>query len=203
MNIQDHDNYLSFLKRSLTPQRLQHSVGVMSVMGDLAEIYSLDWTQATCAGLLHDAAKDLTVERQLELAKEANIKFDHPFERHPVYLHAVVGAYLVSKELGITDSLVLDAIAMHSHSGYGRNNDTPLARCLQLADILAPIKEWNGIKRLKSLVYAGQMEEAVLLQCGWLIEFFNEIGVPIHPNLTRNFQLLSVKLSVADSFFER
>lgn len=175
----------------------------MRVMAELAEIYCLDSTQATTAGLLHDAAKDLPIERQLALANEAKIKFNYPSDRHPMYLHAPVGAYLVSKELGLTDQPVLDAIAMHSHSGNGRKNNTTLARCLRFADILAAVNVWPGIKKFKRIVYACRIEEAVLLQCGWLIEFLNEIGVPIHPNLTKNFESLSDKLLPSVSFFER
>ena len=57
--------YLPFLELNLTPARLRHSIGVMHVMTELAEIYSLDLAQAQTAGLLHDAAKDLEPEQQL------------------------------------------------------------------------------------------------------------------------------------------
>lgn len=203
MNHQDYDKYLQFLKRNLTSERLEHSIGVMRVMGELAEIYSLDATQAETTGLLHDAAKDLPVADQLALAEQANLQFAHASERHPVYLHAPVGAYVVATELGITDGLVLDAIRAHSNTWNVRSDDTPLARCLRSADILAPAKEWKGMNRLKSVVYAGKMEEAMLLQYHWLIELFQETDVPIHPNLTSSYQWLSDKLQVTDSFFER
>jgi len=82
--------YIPFLVNVLTLSRLRHSLGVMQVMGELAEICHLDRTQALLAGLLRDAAKDLSVERQLALAEEAQIEFHHDCERHPVYLHAPV-----------------------------------------------------------------------------------------------------------------
>ena len=202
--IQEHvHHYLPFLKSALTLPRLQHSEGVMRVMGELAEIYALDRAQAMTAGLLHDAARDLEPKRQLALAEEAKIEFSHACERHPVYLHALVGAYLVSKELGVSDSLILDSISMHSFVGDGNGFDAPFSWCLRFADILAPVKEWKGMKKLESFVYAGRMEEAALLQCGWLIEYLQEIDIPVHPSLTKNFQALSAKLRVADLFFER
>jgi hypothetical protein len=88
------EHYLPFLKRLLTPQRLQHSLGVMQVIGESAGIYSLDRTRAVTAGLLHDAAKDLGPEQQLALAEEAGIEIHYPCERTPLYLHGPVGAYL-------------------------------------------------------------------------------------------------------------
>ena len=197
------DRYLPFLRSLLTPSRLQHSLGVMRVMAELTPIYSLDRVQAMTAGLLHDAARDLNSEHQLALAEEAGIELCDPCEQHPVYLHALVGAYLVAKELGITDRLILDAIAAHSYAGNGHHFDAPLSQCLRFADILAPVQEWQGMKKLKGVVYARQTEEAALLQCGWLIEYFQEQRVPVHPNLARQYQVLVSKVAVTESFFER
>jgi hypothetical protein len=56
---------LPFLERLLTRSRLQHSLGVMEVMADLAAIYGLDREPAVTAGLLHDAARDLAPKAQL------------------------------------------------------------------------------------------------------------------------------------------
>jgi predicted HD superfamily hydrolase involved in NAD metabolism len=199
----DYDYHTSFLKRTLSRERFEHSLGVMRVMEELAEIYSLDPDQAEIAGLVHDAAKDMTEENQLALAVNAHIEYAHPSERHPVYLHAPVGAYVAATELGITDHHILDAIAAHSWVSNGGNFDAPLARCLRAADLIASTTDWKGRERLKSVVYAGQVDEAALLQARWLIEFFQEIGVPIHPNLTAIVGALSAKLGVGDSFFER
>lgn len=204
MTDQEHiDQYLPFLQSLLTPPRLQHSLGVMQVMADLAPLYALDRMQAMTAGLLHDVARDLSSQQQMELAEEAAIQFRDPCERHPVYLHPLVGAYLVNKELCITNRLVLDAIASHSYAGNGHNTDAQLAQCLRSADLLAPIQQWKGMKRLRSVVYAKRVEEATLLQCGWLIEYLQEQRIPVHPNLARQYQVLSSKLAVTESFFER
>ncbi len=197
------DFYLSFLERNLTPSRFQHSLGVRRVMGELAEIYGLNRAQAMTAGLLHDAAKDLSPECQLALAEQAEIKFLHPSERHPVYLHAPLGAFIVSRELGVRDRLVLEAIASHSYIGNGANFDAPFSWCLRFADLLAPVREWQGMSKLKNTVYAGRMQEAALLQCRWLIEYFQEFGVPVHPNLESKFQSLAARLGVDEAFFER
>ncbi len=197
------DEYLPFLTSVLAPARLQHSLGVMQVMSELAEVYELDHAQALLAGLLHDAAKDMSVERQLTLAKEAQIKFQHECERHPVYLHAPVGAYVVSKELGVTDDLVLNAISAHSDGGDKADSDLRFQWCLQAADILVPVGEWPGMKKFKDVVYAGRLPEAALLRCRWLLEYFESAGVPIHPSLEKKFHTLSNQLQVADSFFQR
>ncbi|HEY4721571.1 MAG TPA: bis(5'-nucleosyl)-tetraphosphatase (symmetrical) YqeK [Anaerolineae bacterium] len=199
----DIDRYRLFLEHSLTPLRFQHSLGVMEVMGELAELYALDSRQARIAGLLHDAAKDRDLEYQYSLAAEAGMEFQYPCERLPLYLHGPVGAYLVAKELGITDGLILQAIAKHTYADSELDLKTLLPWCLRAADILAPTQEWPGMRKLKSVVYAGKLEESALLQIGWLIEYFQELNIPVHPTLTASFQSLSSKMNVRDSFFER
>lgn len=197
------EHYWPFLSGRLSPSRLQHSLRVMQVMAELTPIYALDGTQARIAGLLHDTARDLSSEQLLALAQKAGIELRDPCEQHPVYLHALVGAYLVANELGITDRLIVDAIAAHSYAGNGRSFDAPLSRCLRFADILAPAKIWQGMDKFKSVVYAGRRDEAALLQCGWLIEYFQEQGVPVHPNLARQYRALASKMAVPESFFDR
>jgi predicted HD superfamily hydrolase involved in NAD metabolism len=197
------DQYLPSLERQLTPARLQHSMGVMRVMVELADEYNLDCDQAAATGLLHDAARDLSPERQMALIEEAGIDLADPCERHPVYLHALAGAYLISRDMGITDSAIIDAVATHSYAGDGSNFDAPLSRCLRLADLLAPSHEWLGMKKLHSVVYAGRVDESMLLHCGWVIEYFEEHDVPVHPNLRICYQDLSGRLAVDEHFFAR
>ena len=197
------NNFLLYLSQRLTPARLQHSQGVMRVMADLVDIYGLDRDQALTAGLLHDAAKDLNQAQLLALANEGGIELTDPCDRHPVYLHALVGAYLVQRDLDISDQVVLRAIAAHSYARDGLAGDTRLLNCLRVADILAPVEAWEGIQKLKRWVYADQLEEGSLLHCGWSIDYFREIGVPLHPNMQREFMALSSKLAISDTFFDK
>jgi len=66
----DGDQYLPFLKHVLTSKRLEHSLHVRLVMGELAKVYGLVQKQALVAGLLHDAAKDLDESEWKKLVAE-------------------------------------------------------------------------------------------------------------------------------------
>jgi len=202
------DRYLPFLEKVLTPKRLAHSLGVMQVMGELAGVYAISPETALTAGLLHDAAKDLTPEEQAEILREAPIEIHYACERdYTYYLHGPVGAYFVQRELGITDSFILDAITMHTYCGDGDAFDSPLCWCLRFADLLEPTRNWSavsllakGLPRLREAAYAGRLEEAAFLQTGWLIQWFDEMNVPVHPNMLRAHQRLLVTLKTNDSF---
>jgi predicted HD superfamily hydrolase involved in NAD metabolism len=203
------DRYLSFLERVLTPKRFQHSIGVMQVMGELAKVYSLDRDKAVLAGLLHDAAKDLAPAQQAALVEEGRVEIRHACEGDwDHYLYGPAGAYFIYKELGVTDTLILDAVSMHTYYGDGENFNAPISWCLRFSDILEPTRDWRnvrllrrGVKRLREIVYAGQLDEGALLQTGWLIEWFEEEGEPVHPNMERIYQDLSAKLEVSSEFF--
>jgi predicted HD superfamily hydrolase involved in NAD metabolism len=195
--LQEH--YISFLKKVLTPSRLQHSLGVMQVMGELTDVYALDREKAITAGLLHDAGKDLPPAQQQQIIQEAGIEIDFPCDHnYLLYLHGPAGAYFVQKELGITDPLIIDAISMHTFYGNGENYDTPFLWCLRFADILEPNRNWSSVRwfrdgqsRLRQVVYAGKLEEGAFLQTGWLIKMFEENSFPVHPNIRRVFRELS------------
>jgi predicted HD superfamily hydrolase involved in NAD metabolism len=202
----DHDAlapYLLLIRTRLSDARVRHSIGVMQVMADLARIYSLDRAQAMTAGLLHDAARNVSDGDLLAFAGHVGIELRHPCERHPIYLHALVGAHQVERQLGVTDPAIVAAIAAHSYVGDGREFDAPLSRCLRIADLLAPMRLWPGLDKLQHVAYAGRLEEASLLHAAWVIELFQEQEVPVHPNLSAERDVLAAKLAVPASFFDR
>lgn len=187
----------------VTPKRQQHSFDSMRIMSELAEIYSLDCETAMTIGLLHDVARDIEINKLMILVNEAELKFNHQCEKHIFYLHGPTSAYLVQKELNITEPNTLEAISGHTFYGNIEHRDKPLTWCIRFADVLAPTKEWSGMKKLKRIVYMKQIEQASLLLCKWLIEYIQGKSIPLHPRIVKTYEELSVKLNVNSSFFER
>ena len=154
-------------------------------------------------GLLHDVAKDFQPEQLVDLVKEAGIKIHHPCDWNPLYLHGPASAYLVRRELGVADPVILDAISMHTYYGGGTDFSVPMLWCLRFADLVEPTREWQGVEKLREMAYAGEMERGALLQTGWLIEWLEQNGTPVHPNMHRVHQELLSRLGVDDGFFRR
>ncbi len=195
--------YLPYLRQRLTLPRLEHSLGVMRVMRELAEIYQLEPEQAMLAGLLHDIAKDCSHAELLALAEEMDLSFAAPCERHPVYLHATIGAYMTQKTCDIHDATVLRAIATHSYVGPPQHLNSAFAWSLRFADVLAPVREWRGMRKLKRMVYQGKSERAAFLLSGWLLEYFIREQVPIHPQLHTTYAKLASCIPVDETFFDK
>jgi len=199
------DRRLSRLETYLSPQRLRHSMGVMETMGALVDVYGLDREPAITAGLLHDIAKELPVERQIALVREAGIAIRRPCERHPMYLHGPVSAYLARVEFGVSDAAVLDAI--HTHATYSPDPFPPATSLLEwglrLADLAEPGREFSGLHKLRALTFSGRLWEAALLQSQWIIEHFEAIGIAVHPYLLQTRNAISAELGISDDFFAR
>ena len=173
----------AFVAAQMTPERWGHSLGVLRVMDRLAPLYGLDPAAACAAGLLHDVAKDYPAAAQLELAAEFGVELDDPCERHPVYLHGLVGAALLRRRGLCADEDVLGAIAAHSYNRRLRPSSERLGWCLRCADVLAPVRPWLGMERLSEHVYNGDLAVARRLLCHWVAEFYQSNNLPLHPLL--------------------
>jgi predicted HD superfamily hydrolase involved in NAD metabolism len=198
--IVDINHYIAFVESELTPRRFEHSLGVMNVMRELAVIYELDETTALLCGILHDVAKEFTLERQLEVAGKNNIQLLTEHDRHPLFLHGAVGACYIADELGIANPAILDAIRHHSYSGNGNVLSPLFCWCLRFADILEPSRDWEDIKeQLKPAAYSGNMQHGAHLMMQWAISFHESTSIPVHPNMRRVFQELCVLQSKKDA----
>jgi predicted HD superfamily hydrolase involved in NAD metabolism len=202
--------YQPTLEQMLTPRRLRHSLGVMQVMGDLAEVYQIEPELALTAGLLHDAAKDLSLEARLQLMQETGYKAAFPEEwDYNLYLHGPLGALLVRKQFGLDDQQLLDAIHMHTFCGDGEQFHSSLVWCLRFSDLLEPNRKWSNVRwlregspRLRRLAFAGRLEEAALLHSGWLVQWFESAGYPLHPNIRRSYDYFSARLGLDAQYME-
>lgn len=195
--------YLPYLEHQLTPHRLQHSLNVMQIMSELADLYGLDREQAMVAGLLHDAAREISPARQIDIAVQAGIGFRYPCERHDFYLHGPVGAHIIERYLGVDDPLILGAIESHCYSGSTPYFDTTFSWCLRFADLMEPARTFPGVEKFRRVVRSGRLQEAALLDVGWGIELLQRLTWPIHPNLQQSYERLSAHLQVDDAFFAR
>ena len=113
-------------------QRFIHSIGVADMTVELINIFhlSIDLEKAKICAILHDYAKYCSLEEFQEIKEEYNLDIEVSNEYKKV-LHALLGGYIVKKELGIDDEEILKAIETHS---TGNNNMSPLQEIIYIAD---------------------------------------------------------------------
>jgi nicotinate-nucleotide adenylyltransferase len=113
------------------PRRFEHTLRVVEMATELARLHGVDEEKAKTAALFHDICKDCEKPGN-DLA------------------HAGDAADLMKSEYGIRDEDILNAVRSHT---TGRAPMSDLELIVFLADTLEPSRDYEGVARLRELVY--------------------------------------------------
>ena len=133
--VDDLEEMKEKVRQSQKESRFVHTLGVVETAIELAKQYHVDEKKAEIAALLHDCAKGLGGQEQLQLCKKHGLTITEAEERNPFLLHAKLGAYLAKADYGIDDEEILDAIRWHT---TGRPEMTQLDKIIYIADYIEP-----------------------------------------------------------------
>lgn len=136
------------LRKQLSPALCRHCEGVAETAATLAATLDVSTRQAYLAGWLHDCAREWPEETLFAFAREHGIETDAFALRHPVLLHAAVGAAL-AHSWGVTDSQILAAIRNHT---LGYPGMSALEQLIYVADKIEPGRTYCGVDELRDLV---------------------------------------------------
>lgn len=139
------------LKNILSEKRYTHSIGVMKKAKELAKIYDVDNQQAEIAGLLHDIAKEMSIEESLKYIEENNIQIDEIEKQTPSLLHAKIGADIVKKKYNLSEE-IQNAIKYHT---TGNINMDKLAKIIYVADKTEENRNFEGVEELRKVAEQG------------------------------------------------
>jgi predicted HD superfamily hydrolase involved in NAD metabolism len=173
----DRNKALAIVKEQITEKRYIHTLGVMDTAIHLAKQYHVDVQQAETAAIFHDYAKFRPIDEMKKVILEQH--FDQRLlEYNPELWHAPVGAYLVEKEVGITDVDVLNAIRYHTS---GRVGMTPLDKIIYLADYIEPGRKFPGVEEARSLAEK-DLDEALIYSVRHTILFLMNRNQTVYPD---------------------
>ena len=137
-------------------RRLEHSRRVAELAAHYARVHGASADDALVAGWLHDVCRDLSAEEALDAAARFGVPVG-PLERgNPVgLLHAPLAAAEL-RAAGL-DEQVARAIELHTVGAAGMDI---LAKCLYLADLCEPHRDFAGLERVRRLAETS-LDEAV------------------------------------------
>ena len=171
-----------YLKKHLTKDRYQHTLGVAYIAVAMAMRYNPNTSnsefikRAEIAGLLHDCAKCMDNDKKLKMCKKYDIPYSSFEANHPYLLHGKVGAYIAKKKFDIHDDDILQAITWHT---TGRPDMSLLEKIIFIADYIEPsrnpIPELDEIRQL-AFVDIDRAMEKILLNT---LKFLEAKGNPI------------------------
>ncbi|MCM3588858.1 bis(5'-nucleosyl)-tetraphosphatase (symmetrical) YqeK [Mesobacillus maritimus] len=173
----DRELALVKVKEQLTEHRYQHTIGVMNTAIELARKYGADEKKAELAAIFHDYAKFRPKEEMRQIILDQGMEKELLNYNSELW-HAPVGAYLVEKEVGITDEAILDAIRYHTS---GRVGMTLLEKIIYLADYIEPGRHFPGVDEVRELA-KGDLNQALIQSVRNSIQFLMKKNQLVYPD---------------------
>lgn len=178
------------LKDHLNQHRYLHSVGVMGEACKLAKIHGADIDKAGIAGLLHDCAKDFSIDESIRLLRFYGTEPDEIQLRSPQLLHGLLGYFVARDQYGVVDEDVLNAIYWHT---TGRAGMTLLEKIIFVADYTEPGRSFEGLDEIRQMA-CNNLEQSIVLCADSTIRYILKKGHLLHPLTveTRNDALAGI-----------
>ena len=167
-------------------KRIPHVRGCEQEAVKLAVRWGENEDDARAAAILHDCTKYLDLEEQLSLCEKYGIILDDLEKVAVKLLHSKTGSAIARYEYGMPDR-VCEAICWHT---TGKADMTKLEKILYIADYMEPTRDFDGVEKLRALVYE-DLDAAVRLGLEMSVEELTERGVPVHPNTAEALRFLT------------
>ncbi len=172
-------NFISILEKNLSSkERIQHSIRVSDTAVALAKKYNFDEEKAYTAGILHDIAKDIALERALIIAREHNFPLSESEILNKKLLHAPIGALIAENDIGISNVEICEAIRWHT---TGKANMNTLEKIIYIADMIEPERKYKELAELKELAFQ-DLDKAMIFAVKYSLNKLIESGRNIDHN---------------------
>lgn len=185
----NREKALRIVREKLTERRYIHTIGVMETSILLAKKYGVDENKAELAAIFHDYAKFRDKEEMRNIILEQNMPQDL-LTHHDELWHAPVGAYLVEKEVGITDKEVLEAIKCHTS---GKINMTTLDKVLYVADYIEPGRDFPGVEEVRESAESS-LDIALIQAMKNTISYLLKRNQPVYPDTFHAYNDMTMKV---------
>lgn len=130
-------NIFDYLSSYLKVERYNHVLAVNDLAIKLAKAYKLDVQKVSISALLHDCAKNMSLEETIKYIKNKKIKIkylDFIIEYLPQVLHSYIGADIANKYFKIRDKEIINSIKNHT---IGRVKMSNYEKVIFIADALS------------------------------------------------------------------
>ena len=173
----------------LKPKRMPHVLGTEQEAMRLAKRDGADVKDAQTAALLHDCTKKLSMEEQLALCEQYDVKLD-ALQRSALKLqHAMTGAEVARHVYGVNDA-VYEAIRWHT---TGKADMSLLEKVIYIADYIEPTRDFPGVDELRRVVWE-DLDRGLLLGLEMTIEEMAHWGNPVHEDTVNARNYLAEQL---------
>ncbi len=184
MNKNIEQKIYNYLSDNLKPERYNHVLAVNDLAIKLAESYKLDVVKVSVAALLHDCAKNMTLEENVKYIKKNNLKIkyaDFVIKYLPQVLHSYIGADIAQKQFGIKDKEIINAIKNHT---VGRVGMSEFEKVIFIADALSLDRKYKKTFVSKKIMF-GDLDKTFKLVLQNKIKYVVSNFKVLHPDIIK------------------
>ena len=160
------------VRKNLSEKRYTHTKNVKKMAVKLAKRWGADPEKAALAAILHDAAKELPKDRQLQIFAENAIIAENAPMRPTSVWHGIAAAILCETEWGVHDPEVLSAIRCHT---TGKPGMSLLDKIIYMADMTSAERDYPGVEALREEEFE-DLDMALLHALKRTMDFVKEKG---------------------------
>lgn len=132
----------------LSAKRARHVYAVCRQAVQMARRFGEAEQKAETAALLHDITKEVGLAEQLKMIREFDIITDSVILDSPSLYHAVTGAIVAKRELGVQDRDILNAVRYHTTARAGMSR---LEKIIYLADAVSEDRTYKRVDEFRTL----------------------------------------------------
>lgn len=170
------------LQKDLTKERLDHVLGVRSTIVKLAERWGYDANRASATALLHDCAKNMSLQGMRAFIEAQGAPVDELRKESVQLLHAPASAERARAFFGMTDPFILRAIWYHN---TGCTPMDILLKLLFVADCIEPNRRmFPALSTIRELSMR-DLDAAVLKIYQTKLDYIHLKGYSEHPDTAR------------------
>jgi len=169
------------LSASLRPKRYIHTLGVATTAASLAMAHGQSVQKAELAGLLHDCAKYLTNQEQIDECDRLGVELSNFERNNPALIHGKLGAVYARDRYGVEDLDIHSAISYHT---TGKANMTTLEKIVYIADYIEPNRTMetnpHPLARVRVTSFM-DLDQAMLMILENTFDYLQKNNRPIDP----------------------
>lgn len=166
------------LKKTISPKRLKHTLGVLEVAKKLGEKYNISQEKIEIAVLMHDFFKEREFEELKEICSSYNYKELYGEKAEKEIIHGFAGAVYAIEKFKIYDINILNAIKYHT---VGRENMSLLEKIVYISDGIEPGREYPAVNRIREITFE-DIDEGILYEIEEKIKYLEKNKREIHGN---------------------
>lgn len=173
------------LQNNLSEKRYNHSLMVADQAKSLAIKYQLNYEEAYLAGLLHDIAKELTLEENIKLVNKYQLPKELLQDEYNKIIHADIGAELAKERYNINDNIYY-AIKYHT---IGNENMNAFAKIIFIADKIGRKNLKPELELIKELAFQ-DIDKSILKFLELSSKKLTSQGLKVHFETEKLYQKL-------------